>query len=244
MKLTCYTLDGGPPPRLRPAPATRQWMDETPDAFAYRCLPLNIANAHGWEILCSVGFRASWNGQAHREAVQVEPDIAEHVPAIGHFGAGVLTFAVRCLFQTEPGYDLFVSGSPNRAKDGIAALTGIVEADWAGYGFTMNWRFTRPCSVRFEEGEPFCFLFPVKRGLLEAVEPEILSLEENPELAAQHTAFIEGCRNFLQDLRTPGTAAHETRWQKGYYRGLTPQGQPGASDHITKLRLKPFSEKT
>jgi Family of unknown function (DUF6065) len=29
----------------------RAWMDATDQRFAYRCLPLNIANAHGWEIL-------------------------------------------------------------------------------------------------------------------------------------------------------------------------------------------------
>jgi hypothetical protein len=29
-------------------------MDASPEAFAYRCLPLNIANAHGWGILTPV----------------------------------------------------------------------------------------------------------------------------------------------------------------------------------------------
>ena len=29
----------------------RAWMDATPHSFAYRCLPLTVANSHGWEIL-------------------------------------------------------------------------------------------------------------------------------------------------------------------------------------------------
>jgi len=46
MKLTFYAL--GPHSEMpQAAPPTRRWMDETHDAFAYRCLPLNIANAHG-----------------------------------------------------------------------------------------------------------------------------------------------------------------------------------------------------
>src|SRR5438128_10478669 len=61
MKLTCYALKADPP-SLRPAPTTRAWMDRIPDHHAYRCLPLNIANAHGWEILSPCAFSVTWNG--------------------------------------------------------------------------------------------------------------------------------------------------------------------------------------
>src|SRR5277367_4965853 len=61
MDLICYLCPGWAP-MIRPASATRDWMDGTQLSFAYRCLPLNIANAHGWEILSPVGFEAIWNG--------------------------------------------------------------------------------------------------------------------------------------------------------------------------------------
>ena len=51
MKLTCYALTDNPLP-LRAAPPSRDWMDRIPDRHAYRCLPLAIANAHGWEVAC------------------------------------------------------------------------------------------------------------------------------------------------------------------------------------------------
>ena len=44
-------------------------------------------------------------------------------PALGHFGFGVLTFHVPCLFRTEVGFDLMVTGPINRPKDAIAPLT-------------------------------------------------------------------------------------------------------------------------
>ena len=37
--------------RIVPGRQRRLWMDETHSRFAYRCLPLTIANAMGWEIL-------------------------------------------------------------------------------------------------------------------------------------------------------------------------------------------------
>jgi hypothetical protein len=36
--------------------------------------------------------------------------------------------------------------------------------------------------LRFEKGEPFFHIMPVRRGEIEAVEPELRSLAENPEL--------------------------------------------------------------
>ena len=72
MELTAY-LHPGWAPLIRPAPATRAWMDATPESFAYRCLPLNIANAHGWEILNPCGFEAIWDGGGETSAVTLRP---------------------------------------------------------------------------------------------------------------------------------------------------------------------------
>ena len=61
MELTAYVHPSWAP-LIRPAPATRACMDATPGSFAYRCLPLNIANAHGWEVLSPCAFDAVWDG--------------------------------------------------------------------------------------------------------------------------------------------------------------------------------------
>jgi hypothetical protein len=42
MKLHCFALNSDPP-KITPARASRQWMDDFPDRHAYRCLPLTIA---------------------------------------------------------------------------------------------------------------------------------------------------------------------------------------------------------
>ena len=135
-------------------------MDATNQRFAYRCLPLNIANAYGWEVLCNAGFLAMWWGGEGLDSIVIEPDPGTIAPAISHFGHGILTFHLPCLFSTEPGAELMVQGPINRPKDGIAALSGVIETDWSPYSFTMNWMFTRPGTpVRFEKGEPYCHIF-------------------------------------------------------------------------------------
>lgn len=243
MKLTAYVTDGHTID-IRPAPAERPWMDDTDNRHAYRCLPLTMANAHGWEILCAAGFSAIWTGGRGLDAVTVTPDVGAAEVALSHFGHGVLTFHVPCLFHTETGFDLMVSGPINRPKDSIAPLTGLIETDWSPYTFTMNWRFTRPWSaVQFQKGEPFCHIMPVRRGEIEAVEPELHKLSDNPELKRQHDAWTESRNRFNAELKRPGSAAEAEKWQKLYHRGVAPDGAPaGIADHQTRLKVKPFKK--
>src|SRR5436190_11727676 len=165
MKLRCYALKPNPP-TIRPAPTTRAWMDRIPNHHAYRCLPLNIANSHGWEILTPCGFEVVWNGGMAVQDVTIRADPGtrvEDVP-VSLFGQATFTFHVQGLFRTSPGWNLCVSGSPNFIKDGAAPLSGMIETDWSPYTFTMNWKLTRPnYPVRFEENEPFAFIFPIDR---------------------------------------------------------------------------------
>jgi hypothetical protein len=244
-KLVAYVMDGHHV-HIRPAPLERDWMDQTNQRFAYRCLPLNIANAHGWELLTPSGFTARWNGAPEKTAVEVIPDRAgDAPPAVGHFGHGVLTFHVSCIFRTDPGVDLFVTGPINRPKDGIGALSGVVETDWSNYSFTMNWLFTRPyAEVHFDAGEPYAHLFPVQRGVLERVEPEIRALSEMPEMEHEYKAWSDSRNGFNADLEKPGSDAERARWQKSYFRGVTPLGEPAPATHQSRLRLAPFATKS
>ena len=68
---------------------------------------------------------------------------------------------------------MWAMGPPNHIKDGIQPLAGLVETDWLPFPFTMNWLFTRPGTVRFEKGEPFCFITLAQDKPLEEFEPVI-----------------------------------------------------------------------
>jgi hypothetical protein len=247
MRLIVYPLSNDDPP-LRPAPAERDWMDASDQRFAYRCLPLAIANAHGWEVLNPAAFHAHWRGGAAPGDVKIEykdPAAPQgHVRPLAHFGTAVLTFELPMMFQTEPGWNMMVTGPINRPKDGIAPLTGVVETDWSPYTFTMNWIFTRPKNkVTFKAGEPIAHVFPVRRGVLDQVEPEIRPLYTEKERYEQYEIWRNSRAGFLNALSAREEEAVRAKWQKGYFRGVTPDGEPGAKDHQTKVRVKPFVKK-
>jgi hypothetical protein len=241
MRLICYpTSDHNP--NIVPAPMERDWMERTRDRFAYRCLPLNVANAHGWLLLNTHPFVAEWTGGDEIDAVSIRYLEPQTKPTpISHFGHGVITFSVGALFQTEPGYDLIVTGPLNSPKDAIQALTGVVECDWCPFTFTMNWIFTRSrTAVAFERDEPFCMIYPVQRGFLERVEPEFRSLDSDAEVASNYRAYAESRANFNRELKMPGSNARLKKWQRYYFSGSAP-GKSAPPDHRLRVKLKQFT---
>ncbi|MEO1067251.1 MAG: DUF6065 family protein [Pseudomonadota bacterium] len=244
MKFTCYPISG-PPPKIRPASPERDWMDATSDRYAYRCLPLSIANASGWEVLNPKPFKAVWDGRAGIDAIKIKTEDGKPCLATSHFGSGVLTFHVLGLFETPPDVQLWVGGSPNRLKDAIQPLTGVIETDWSPYTFTMNWKFTRAGQVvRFQQDEPFCFVMPIRLGLAEDAVPEFRSIDENPDLRDNYAAWSQSRKSFIKDLKQPDSEARKAKWQKRYHQGGKPDGTKAETQHRTKVRLKAFVDKT
>lgn len=243
MELSCFVFPGWEP-RIRPAAAKRHWMDEAVEAFPYRCLPLGIANSDGWEILSPCGFEVVWNGGAAAEDIVVSVDHSDSpgmVP-VALFGQGIVTIHIEGLIRTSPGWNLYVSGPPNRFKDGAAPLTAIIETDWSPYSFTMNWRLTRPNQrVRFEENEPIAHIFPVQRGLVQSVAPTFVAIDDAPELKATFEDWSRSRDAFHHEQRVHPTEKPSDRWQKFYYRGQNPDGTCPIADHESKLQPRAFA---
>ena len=237
-RLTCYQIHDEAP-RLVAASGERAWMDATDRRYAYRCIPLTIANAMGWEVLSPTRVAAEWNGRPGLAdiAVTVEDPAWKDKLASSHFGHGILTFHPGYLFRTEPGIGLWVRGAPNRPKDGIAPLDGIVETDWLTFTFTMNWHFTRPGSIVFEKDEPFCFISLIAYRAHENVQPEIVPLSADPELAQQYDAWRLARLDFNARLARNEPEAARQGWQKFYIRGAEPSGAAPSEHHISKIKL-------
>ena len=217
-------------------------MNATRDRLAYRCPPLSTANTHGWEILNPVAFYAIWNGGDDRSDIAIYHEQSDEEPlAKSGFGCGTLTFPVRGLIRTEPGYDLYVSGPVNRPKPHLHAMAGIVESDWYWQEFSVTWMFTRPNElVRFEKGEPFGAFFPIQRGLIETFEPRFRKPDHDPvEWAGYRERMDAQLRWNEAAMHEPGSTENEQLWHRNYVRG---PAEPVKPPHRIRTKLKPFQE--
>jgi hypothetical protein len=238
-KLLAYTVSSTEGWTIEPAPGKRDWMDATSEKFAYRCLPLVMANQAGWVVTCPLNFKAVWNGKPGLTDTTIQFQDPEG-PNVGqirsHFGSGIITFSMPWLFRTSPGYGLWVRGPTNTVKDNIIPLDGIVETDWTPYTFTMNWKVMRRNSeVFFKKGDPVAMLTPFPLGLLESVEPEYRSLDSDPQLKQDFFYFTARRSGNLETLKRGG----EGQWAMDYMRGHLPDGTE-VTEHRKAFKLAKF----
>ncbi len=240
MQLDCYKIYDIAP-EIVPGRAQRDWMDAFTDRHPYRCLPLTMANSTGWEILCPFDIEIAWDGGPMENAILVTSDEAPgrvDTFAGSHFRKGIVTFHTGHLFRTPPGWGVWTTGAPNLPKHGITPLTGLVETDWLPFPFTMNWQMTRPGRVRFEKGEPFCFITLMEHSKLEDVQPVLRRLDAHPDLKAEYEAWRDSRNDFNERLASKEAEAMKARWQRHYMRGEKLTGE-AAGEHKTKRRLRP-----
>ena len=231
--LTVYRLHSGiPRVIIKPAVKDRRWMDTSNNRYAYRCLPLNIANQHGWAVYPVNEISAIWRGGSRNEDIEILND-GQGI-AGSHFNDGILTLHIDHVLKVSPGYSLYITGAPNYPKKNIIPLTGIYEADWAPYTFTMNWKFTEVNKVvTFSPDEPYCFIFPIKRDSIESFSIEYKDIHEDEQLQAHYNEWSTTRNAFIAD-----TTRAASEWQKHYFKGLYPDGEKCPFiDHKTKLNL-------
>lgn len=245
LALLAYHQGAKPGMPIVPAARWRDWMNATHGRNANKCLPLLVANEAGWFLLNEQRFTAEWTGGERLEDVSVRYEGRKPTaPAATNFGYGILTFPIPYLFRTPPGFDLLVRGPANLPRDGIAPLDGLVETDWATSPFTMNWKFTRPCQVTFEAGDPICMILPLRRHDLERFHPAVRSAQEgDAEIGRQWAEAARSrhqllVRKFVAEYSEDHADARGS-WQSDYFRGRTPDGTP-APEHVTKRRLSGF----
>ena len=102
----------------------------------------------------------------------------------------------------------------------------------------MNWRFTRPGIVRFEAGEPFCFITLAPHALIDDVQPRIAKLEDDAKLKAAYDSWSASRTDYNKRLGELDPRAVAEKWQRTYV-----QGRGGVEDgvpvyHLAKRRLK------
>lgn len=240
LTITAYRLNEEPRSRITPGEPQRDWMNDSHNRFAYRCLPLGIANQTGWDITCPASFSAIWTGGRGTNAIRIEFYDEPSTAVSSHFGEGVLTFSIDYLFRTSPGHNLWVKGPTNSPKDGIAPLEGVVETDWLPFSFTMNWKFTRHHHpVHFSEGESICRIVPFPRGYASSFEARERDLEEDPELAEQFKQWASSRREFSENLKNRDPNTVNQGWQRDYTLGRDKAGK-AFEFHETRVRLAPF----
>jgi hypothetical protein len=185
-KIILNRLFPGPPMfPVVPLTAKRKWMNESREKFAYKCLPLNVANQYGYSVLCPADFTLDWWGGKDEQDVDfhiTSEEVYIKDQLHSYFGGGTFTIHLDFIIRTPEGFSTYIRGVPNENKQGLKPLDAIVETDWLSYTFTYNFLLTEPGSYSFKKGEPLFIFFPIERNTVEKFELIEARVEDDPEL--------------------------------------------------------------
>lgn len=204
------------PPEIRQSRINRDWMDGTYKKHAYQCLPMTVANVYGWELILPHDVVAQWDGENTVPKILEGESYGGRQLAYGGI-VGMVSFSTGWIFGTEPGYETFISGSPNYLRDDAQALSAIIPSSWWPDEFQMNWKINKVGEpVTFEAGMPFMFFSIFESTVLENVEFTVDNLWDNQELMNSRAKY--------GDLKMKNNEENPWTWTKGIRTGLDADG--------------------
>jgi len=222
--------------RIAPLDRKRKWMNLTKGAYAYRCMPLNIANEYGWQVFSPTEFTASWDGTEELDAIKISYKNNEDFNfAQSHFGSGILTISVDFVVRTPENVSLYIRGVPNETVSDIQPLDAIVETDWLPFTFTYNYKFLKPCTVKFEKNEPLFSFFPINRGEIESYSVYAQSIESDSEFFEKYTKYSNSRQHYLDNMDNPEI---DLKAQGYYNNAKDPDGNNyNVVNHVKKVMV-------
>lgn len=218
----------------------RNWMTKSQDKFAYKCLPLNIANQYGWAVLSPCDFKVSWYGGDVPNGVEVfdiEERFMENIHS--HFGSATFTINVDFIIKTPENYSLYIRGLPNKEYGILKPLDAIVETDWLPFTFTYNFKFLDTGVYEFKKGDPLFSFFPILRNTVENFEIISQNINEDKKLLEDFSELAELRHSGLSKLSENG----KYDYQKFYINGKGPSKVYEIKNHIKKLFFKDIIER-
>lgn len=160
---------------IKESSVKRDWMENTDEKHAYRCIPLSSANVHGWEVLLPEDVVIEWDGisSARPDHVKI---ISGSKYASSSTGNATVSFATGITFTTDEDHYLWISGSPNYPIDGLTPLTSILQSNWYRLPYTHSWIVNKK-NERFviPKMTPIMFFMPYPKNLLNSFDVNVIN---------------------------------------------------------------------
>lgn len=147
--------------------AKRDWMDETYDAHAYKCFPVNLTNQLGWSISFSEDISFIWDGISDSTPDHVKIIKGEKYAYTTRANA-TISFHSGIIFETEKDLTLLSMPAPNFFIDGATAFTTMISTSFFKGELPIVWRITRPnVEITIKAGTPIASIIPIDLSTLQ-----------------------------------------------------------------------------
>jgi len=210
-KITINVVGNGPY-SISPSSLKRDWMTETYNSHAYRCLPLTSANTHGWTVNLEEDCLVEWNGNNESNSVKIISGPGEE-----NVAGGYVTFRLPYVFSTPKEYYLWCSGQPNYTREDMSPMNAIVRTDWYPSTFQFTWKLNKTGKILFEKGMPLMFFMPYPKNLIDNVEIQMYDIEINKIKKGKTVMYSEYIQRSMTRIKNSSNPWKE--WMGLYRKG-------------------------
>lgn len=218
--------------QIEQSTVNREWMSQTRQGYAYRCLPMTYANRHGWCICLTEDVKVVWDGRVNAEGTTIISGREQNGIRFANNGTGngIITFHFNAIPRTSKNWNIWIMGAPNLVIPGASPLSGIIESDWMFTSPTANWKITEINKVvTFKKGDPVIFFVPIHKTELEEFNIEHHQIDYNSEM---YKYFVDHAE-WRQDNDKNGKES----FGKMYLRGVRPDKSKPDWEHNHKPKL-------
>lgn len=139
----------------------RDWMDETFDKHAYRCVPVTLSNGLGWGISFPEDISFIWDGITDTTPNHIKILSGEKYCSLGR-GNATLSFNTELYLRTSDNVSLLHMPVPNQFIEGIQAYTTIISSSFFNSPFPCAIRVTSPNKIiTIKANEPIVAIIPI-----------------------------------------------------------------------------------
>jgi len=234
----------GNPPTIKQCRPRREWMDNTANKHAYKCLPLTSANVNGWELELQQDVMVQLDkgggvpeGQVprvlrgeHRTFPSDAQDSVYERPIVQQSIIDTVSFTVGWSINPPKGHSVLISGPPNYFVDGAVPMTALIPGWWPDE-VNMNWVITKHNEpVTFPKGMPFMFFQIVKDDLLPSVTFNIRNAWDDQNHMDSRISY--------NDAKYKKKTEDQWSWMGGIRTGLNEKNEPIGPKHEGHPKLE------
>ena len=208
----------------------RDWMDRTYKKHAYQCLPVTTANVNGWEMILPEDLLVIWDGTPSPARI-LSGGICNGFNFAHSNIHEMISLATGWAINTEPGYSLWITGSPNYYVDGASPMTASIPSSWWPDEVQTNWvihKIGEP--VFFEKGSPFLFFTIYPTDLLPSVEFKVINRLDNKELSESRDSYNQ--------IKSKNVQEKPWTWTKGIKTGVDADGNIIGPSYTAPVKLE------
>jgi len=202
----------------------RDWMDNTFDKHAYRCLPVSMSNNMGLGISFPEDISFIWNGITDTSPNNIKILEGSKYCSLGR-GNATLSFNTELYIRTGKNISMMHMPVPNLFVDGIQAYTTVISTSFFNSAFPCAVRLTSPNKIiTIKANQPIACLVPISMSEINNSNVYIDSLNNFPISMPEHN-MSKNKRPLVKGM-----------WTDYYRDGVDPNGNVIGSHEVKSIK--------